>query len=192
MTKPAKHTRRLEDSISKTRNLQKKVSGNGFQSANLNPLLEKQQKEVKILEHYQSSIGRSKEKRKRRQRHEKMLRKLNLVVENLLKRQAENIEHRTRPWKKSLKSNFLNVVSDLRESLLEVDNEKNDAARKLQLPHEVAGKLTERKKRNLMFRESEQLKEVVEHPVFQKNPFQALSEHLSNILRTAATDRQNV
>ncbi|GJQ14444.1 hypothetical protein GpartN1_g6235.t1 [Galdieria partita] len=191
MTKPVKRTKRLESSIEKTRNLQKKVSDRGVQSWSLDPILEKQQQEVKKLERYQSSIGRSKEKRKRRQRHEKVLRKLNLIVENLLKRQEEKIEHKIRPWKKSFNNSFLSVVSDLRESLLEVDNEKDDAASKIPLPHEVSGKMTETKKRNLIFRESEQLKEVVGHPVFQKNPFQALSEHLSNVLRTSATYRQN-
>jgi len=170
MTKPAKPTKRLQDNIEKTRNLQKAVSDKGVQSAALNAILEKQQQEVKKLERYRSSIGRSKEKRKRREKHEKLLKKLNLVVESLLKRQEEKIEHKTRPWKKSLKPSFLTVVSDLRESLLELD--KEDGGEKVRLPHEVSGKLTEKKKRNLIFRESEQLKEVVVHPVFQKNPFQ--------------------
>ncbi|EME27577.1 hypothetical protein Gasu2_40030 [Galdieria sulphuraria] len=189
MTKSVKHTRRLESSIEKTKSLQKKVSDRGIQSSTLNPILERQQQEVKKLERYQSSIGRSKERRKRRQRHEKVLKRLNLVVENLLKRQEEKIEHKIRPWKKSIKTSFLDVVSDLRESLLEIENGQDDASSMVRLPHEVSNKLTERKKRSLIFRESEQLKEVVGHPLFQKNPFQALSEHLSSVLRTSATFR---
>eukprot|EP00871_Galdieria_phlegrea_P002983 jgi/Galph1/3686/GphlegSOOS_G2342.1 len=157
----------------------------------LNEVLEKQKREIKKLEKYQGGVGMSKEKRKRKQRHEKLLKRLNLVVESILKRQEEKVTSKNQQLKKRFKRNFLDAVSDLKASLEEIANVKDTStSQKVSLlPHATNTKLTEKRKRNLLEEESEQLKQVVSHPMFKDSPFQALSQHLSNVFRVAANDK---